>query len=75
MGIGGITPAMKLKMAAWVLRPHPVKNGGITLPQQMVARMRGTFRTFGGQNGCPCGTACSTWRRRKYGCRGLNGGI
>ena len=32
MGIGGITPAQKLKMAALVLhlQPHPVKNGGIT---------------------------------------------
>ena len=27
IGIGGITPAMKLKMAASVLRPSPVKNG------------------------------------------------
>ena len=31
MGIGGITPAQKLKMAAKVLRKHPVKNGGITI--------------------------------------------
>lgn len=31
MGIGGITPAQKLKMAAKVLRMHPVKNGGITI--------------------------------------------
>ena len=28
MGIGGITPAMKLKMAAYVLRTQPVGNGG-----------------------------------------------
>jgi hypothetical protein len=26
MGIGGITPAIKLQMAAQVLRMHPVKN-------------------------------------------------
>jgi putative transposase len=32
MGIGGITPAMKLKTAAWILRLHPIKNGGITVP-------------------------------------------
>ena len=31
MGIGGITPAQKLKMAAYVLRPHPAKNGGIAV--------------------------------------------
>ena len=30
MGIGGITPAMKLKTAASILRLHPIKNGGIT---------------------------------------------
>ena len=30
MGIGGITPAQKLKMAALGLRMHPVKNGVIT---------------------------------------------
>ena len=30
MGIGGITPAQKLKMAASVLQMHPLKNGGIT---------------------------------------------
>ena len=29
MGIGGITPARKLKIAASVLHPHPVKNGGL----------------------------------------------
>ncbi len=28
MGIGGITHAMKLKMAAQGLRMHPVRNGG-----------------------------------------------
>jgi hypothetical protein len=32
MEIGGITPAHKLKMAAYVLRMHPAKNGRITLP-------------------------------------------
>ena len=37
MGIGGITPAMKLKMAAYVLRMHPVKNGGITRPKPLTA--------------------------------------
>jgi hypothetical protein len=31
MGIGGITPAMKLKTAAGILRLSPIKNGGITL--------------------------------------------
>jgi len=30
MGIGGITPAMKLEMAAQVLRPRPTKTGRIT---------------------------------------------
>ena len=30
MGIGGITPVQKLKMAALVLQLHPVKSGGIT---------------------------------------------
>ena len=30
MGIGGMTPAMKLKTAAWLLRLGPIKNGGIT---------------------------------------------
>ena len=29
MGIGGITPAIKQKTAAWVLRLGPIKNGGI----------------------------------------------
>ena len=33
MGIGGITPAMKLKMAAQVLQMNPVKNGEITQPK------------------------------------------
>ena len=37
MGIGGITPAQKLKMAAQVLRMHPVKNGGITMGQELHA--------------------------------------
>ena len=32
MGIGGITPAMKMKMAVYVLRTQPVGNGGITRP-------------------------------------------
>ena len=36
MGIGGITPAQKLKMAAQVLRMHPVKNGGITGPASVL---------------------------------------
>ena len=31
MDIGGITPAQKLKKAAEVLQPHPVKNGRITV--------------------------------------------
>ncbi len=31
MGIGGITPAMKLNTAAGILRLSPIKNGGITL--------------------------------------------
>jgi hypothetical protein len=30
MGIGGVTPAMKLKMAAQVLRSRSVKTGRIT---------------------------------------------
>lgn len=30
MGIGGITPAQKLKMAAEILRIHPVKKWGVT---------------------------------------------
>ena len=30
MDVGGITPAMKLKMVAQVLRSRPVKNGEIT---------------------------------------------
>ena len=30
MGIGGITPAMKLKTAACILWLDPIKNGGIT---------------------------------------------
>ena len=32
MAIGGITPAMKLKTAASILRLSPIKNGGITTP-------------------------------------------
>jgi len=30
MGVGGITPAMKLKTAACILRLSPNNNGGIT---------------------------------------------
>jgi len=30
MGIGGMTPAMKLKTAASILRLDPIKKGGIT---------------------------------------------
>ena len=37
MGICGVTPARKLKMAAQVLRMHPVKNGGITAPAKETA--------------------------------------
>ena len=33
IGIGGITPAMKLKMTAWILRKNPLKIGG--LPSQV----------------------------------------
>ena len=32
MGIGGITPAQKLKMAAGILPMRPAKKGGITNP-------------------------------------------
>jgi putative transposase len=31
MGIGGITPAMKLKTATLILRLNTIKNGGITI--------------------------------------------
>jgi putative transposase len=31
MVAGGITPAQKLKMAAWILLIHPTKNGEITV--------------------------------------------
>jgi hypothetical protein len=34
ISIGGITPAMKLKMAAYVLRSRPVENGRITRCQR-----------------------------------------
>jgi putative transposase len=38
MAIDGITPAMKLKTAAWVLRLSPIKSGGIThLPPELRA--------------------------------------
>ncbi|EKE68848.1 hypothetical protein B30_17555 [Celeribacter baekdonensis B30] len=30
MGIGGMTPAMKLKTAGRILRLNPIQNGGIT---------------------------------------------
>jgi len=33
-GIGGITPAMKLKTAAGILRLDPIKNGG-GLPRRL----------------------------------------
>jgi hypothetical protein len=37
MGIGGIAPAMKLNVAAKVLRMHPFKNGEITPYSRMRA--------------------------------------
>tara|TARA_R100000935_G_scaffold34072_2_gene54649 strand:- start:5866 stop:6054 length:189 start_codon:yes stop_codon:yes gene_type:complete len=40
MGIGGITLAMKLKMAAIVLRSRLVKSGKITIRLIIVEHMR-----------------------------------
>jgi hypothetical protein len=37
MGIGSITPAQKLEMAAQVQRTHPAKNGAIALAQALGA--------------------------------------
>ena len=42
MGIGGITPAIKLKMAACVLRLQPVRNGGIKLKAVLRPRAYGS---------------------------------
>tara|TARA_Y100000815_G_scaffold153524_1_gene139452 strand:- start:95 stop:280 length:186 start_codon:yes stop_codon:yes gene_type:complete len=48
MSIGGITPAMKLKMAAQILHPCSVKNRRITLPPRGKALkfLIGCQRTF-----------------------------
>ena len=51
MGIGGITLAMKLKMAAIVLRSRLVKSGKITIRLIIVVHMR-TMRSRAARTAC-----------------------
>ncbi|WP_143025680.1 hypothetical protein, partial [Paracoccus isoporae] len=47
MGNGGITPAMKLKMAARILQPRPVKKGRITASPTLLGLSRSAIAKMG----------------------------